>query len=224
MGRLEGVADNLIKNTEDSDYYNPNSILNIQSQKNRFKIELLSTLGMENSTDRMKRAIELINSANIFSLEERNRIKLNINKMAADLSELEENHLLQDCYGISDNDMELWYRAALDLYKQHCYQEAGDLFTLLIMLNPSVESYLLGLGGAEHMAKHYQAAIDVYEQAIQIKPTNGLSYLLVVQCLLLLNNKRQAQERWENAKQIIADNGSQPHWNELIALLEKKMN
>ncbi len=222
MNRIEKIAEDIV-NSEVSDFYNPNSMFNMQQQKEKCKLEVQSALEMKNTTDRIKKAIEFVCSSEIFSPEEKKRIKSDIEQMASVISEIEDESILQDCYNISDFDMALWYRAALDCYKKHSYEESVNIFTLLIMLNSSVESYWLGLGGAEQMLRHYQLAICAYETALQITPHNGLTHLLIAQCFLLLNDKNNAQVQWKAAKESIAENGSQPYWNELMEDLESKL-
>jgi hypothetical protein len=152
MKKTESIAEKIMDSIEISDYYNPNLITTLENQKVIFKNKVLAFLEMKGSIDRMKKGIEsVLNNLNLFSLIEQEKIKLNIEKMRSPISKLDDVHSLQQCYDINDSDMALWYHVALERHKFNSFEEAGDIFTLLITLNANVSSYWLGLGGSEQM-------------------------------------------------------------------------
>lgn len=100
----------------------------------------------------------------------------------------EKGMLPKDAMGLSDSMVEGIYGHAYRLYNTGKYQEAGQLFRLLIMLNPIMAKYPLGLAACFHMAKDYESAATTYALVSVIDPTSPIPYYHASDCYIQMKD------------------------------------
>ena len=75
---------------------------------------------------------------------------------------MEKGMLPKDAMGLSQEMVDGLYSFAYRLYNTGKYDQAMQLFRLLIMLDPTMGKYMLGLAACFHMQKEYEEAATCY--------------------------------------------------------------
>lgn len=94
--------------------------------------------------------------------------------------------------GLSDNMVEGIYSQAYRLYNTGRYNDAAELFRLLIMMNPVEAKYTLGLAACYHMTKDYSDAVGVYAICATLDPDSPLPYYHSSDCYIQMNDPLSA--------------------------------
>lgn len=105
---------------------------------------------------------------------------------------LQKAALPKDLLGLSDQMVEGIYGQAYRLYQTGRYNDASQLFRLLIMINSTDSKFTLGLGACMHMLKDFKAAAGVYSLCAVIDPDNPLPHYHASDCFLQMNDKPSA--------------------------------
>lgn len=221
---LEQLADAIV---DSANVYDPKSLLSAEQQKAKWRNEVLETLQMKDVSTRLNRAINTLlkDGVSLLSVEEQKQMWADLNKMATGATKWEEaTQDLQHALGISNTSMRLWYRIANDQYQREQFEQAGDIFTLLTILNPLMETFWLGLGGTHQMLGEYQEAMNAYDIAIDVNESNALPVLLTCECLLNLDKKNDAEEAWKYAMALMETQEKQAAWESLAKALQTKLS
>lgn len=133
----------------------------------------------------------------------RKMTKEEIDKTASDV--FDKGMLPKDAMGISDAMMEGIYGQAYHMYNSGKYQEAGQLFRLLVMLNATEPKYMLGLAGCYHLEKEYENAILVYALVEVLAPNDPAPYYHSADCYMQLQAPKLAKEQLEGALKLCGD-------------------
>lgn len=102
------------------------------------------------------------------------------------------NLSLKSLSGVSDEKEETVYAQAYLLYNSGRYNDAIEIFRVLIMLNTSEPKYMMGLAACFHMMKAYDAAISTYTLVSFLDPDNPIPYFHTSDCALQLGDKLSA--------------------------------
>lgn len=108
------------------------------------------------------------------------------------LEVFEKGKIPQEAMGLSGEMVEVIYSHAYRLYNTGRYNEAGQLFRLLIVLNPSESKYTLGLAACQHMMKEYRNAATTYALCSMIDPDSPIPFYHASDCYVKLNDKDSA--------------------------------
>jgi len=114
----------------------------------------------------------------------------NFQKIARDV--LEKRLLPKNAIGLSDAMVEGIYSQAYRLYNAGKYNDAVQLFRLLIMLNSTEAKYTLGFAACFHMMKKHKPAIDAYTLCSVIDPTSPVPYYHAADCYIQMNDPASA--------------------------------
>lgn len=90
----------------------------------------------------------------------------------------------KDAMGLSDQMVEGIYGYGYRLYNTGKYEQASQLFRLLIMLDPTKMKHMMGLAACYHMLKDYSNAALTYTLCSFIDPSNPLPYYHASDCYL----------------------------------------
>jgi type III secretion system low calcium response chaperone LcrH/SycD len=133
-------------------------------------------------------------------------IQQEIDKKMADKPEKEKNELKKfasdltkgknpkEAMGLSDDYIEGMYSFAYRLYSTGKYDQALQLFQLLVMLDPTQSRYLLGLAACFHMLKEYENASSSYMLCSVVDPDDPLPYYHASDCFIQIENPRMAYD------------------------------
>lgn len=100
--------------------------------------------------------------------------------------------LPKDAMGMDDQMLEGIYGQAYRLYNTGKYQEASQIFRLLIMVNSMEPKYTMGLAACFHMVKEYKHAVDGYTLCSIIDPDNPIPQYHAADCFINLGDKLSA--------------------------------
>jgi type III secretion system low calcium response chaperone LcrH/SycD len=117
----------------------------------------------------------------------------------------DENMLPQDAIGFTKEMMEAMYSQAHSLYSAGRYQQASEIFRLLITLNPTVFKYTFGLAATQQMMKEYITAVITYQLCALMELNNPLPHYYSSDCFLKLKDKAGAINALETAIKVAGD-------------------
>ncbi len=120
------------------------------------------------------------------SMELEAQASSNMNEAVDEL--LQKGETPKDTLGMNDAQVEGLYGQAYRLYNTGKYQDACQLFRLLIMLNASEPKYTMGLAASYHMLKEFKTAIETYNICATLDPTNPLPHYHASDCYIQTNN------------------------------------
>ena len=98
----------------------------------------------------------------------------------------------KEALGIGDDKIENVYAHAYQLYNSGKYTEAGYLFRLLMVLEPTEVKHYIGLAATMHMQKEFENAVRVYAIAGIVDPDNPIPYFHASDCYIQMRDKASA--------------------------------
>lgn len=115
-------------------------------------------------------------------------------KLRAFASTITEGKTPKEAMGLSDDYVEGMYSFAYRLYTMGKYDQALQLFRLMVMLNPMDPRFLLGLAACFHMLKNYEDASSSYMLCSILNPSDPIPYYHVSDCFIQLENYSMAYD------------------------------
>lgn len=101
---------------------------------------------------------------------------------------------LQQAYGIKDIEMEEMYRQAYELYQQDCFSDAVIIYQWLVILNPFVNKYWLGLAANRQMLKDYENALKAYAIILLIDDIDPYPHYYAYECYTAMGEPDEAHK------------------------------
>lgn len=117
--------------------------------------------------------------------EESEDIRKALETLASNM--FEQGLLPKEAMGLSDDMVEGLYSFAYRLYNTGKYDQATQLFRLLILLDPTCSKFLLGLAACFHMQKEYEIAATSYILCTLVDPNNPIPYYHASDCYIQLD-------------------------------------
>jgi type III secretion system low calcium response chaperone LcrH/SycD len=111
----------------------------------------------------------------------------------------------KDKLGYSDEKIEALYGQAYRLYNTGKYQDAIQIFRMLIILNPPQGKYMLGLAACFHMLKDWENAIKVYTICSIVDSENPIPLFHASDCYIQMRDRASAIIALEMAIQRAKD-------------------
>lgn len=99
---------------------------------------------------------------------------------------------LRNCLGLSDQNIEHFYRAAFTYNQQEQYEKSADSFYFLCVLDPLVYSFWLGYGHSEQMLQRFTPALYAYAMASFMEAENPTPHYFAAVCYDKLANVPEA--------------------------------
>lgn len=125
---------------------------------------------------------------------------------------LVEGQSPQEAIGLSPEYVEGMYSFAYRLYTTGKYEQAAQLFRMLVLLNPMESRFLLGLAAAYHMKKDYENASQTYMLCSAVNPQDPVPYFHASDCFMALQEWKTAY----NALIICIDKcGKKPEYKDV---------
>lgn len=125
---------------------------------------------------------------------------------------LQTGAIPKEALGYTSEKIEGIYGQAYHLYNTGKYQDAAQLFRLLIVLDPKEPKYMLGLAACFHMAKEYMNAVKVYNVCSILDPGNPIPQFHISDCFIQMRERISAMVALEMA---IDRAGSNPQYQVL---------
>lgn len=133
--------------------------------------------------------------------EQKEQIKKAVSQLGGDLSSkygkdvnklsretLLEQMLPKNILGLSDAMLEGLYSQAYRLYNTGKYNDASQLFRMLVMMDSTEAKYALGLAACFHMMKEYQSAISTYALVGIMDPDSPIPHYHASDCYIQMKD------------------------------------
>lgn len=108
--------------------------------------------------------------------------------------------------GLSDEMVEGIYSQAYRLYNTGRYEDAAELFRMLVMINATEAKYILGLAACYHMLKDYNGAVETYAICATLDPESPIPFYHSSDCYIQMNDPLSATIALEMAVKRAGDN------------------
>lgn len=106
---------------------------------------------------------------------------------------------IKDMLGISKDQMDKMYQQAYLLYNTGRYNDAAQIFRILLSLNTGDAKYTLGLAACYHMMKDYNQAAGTYLVVSTLDPHNPIPFFHASDCYIQMGDKVSAMLMLEMA-------------------------
>lgn len=130
---------------------------------------------------------------------------------------------LSDYFGFSKESLNSFENAAVALYSQHQYEQAEQIFLLLVSLSHGANgSFWRGAAACRQGQLDYKSAIGMYSNALLVSPEDTLSGVYLAECYLTIGQLDSAQERLAQVlEQVRGRPGEEaPHIKRARAMLD----
>lgn len=94
----------------------------------------------------------------------------------------------KDMIGMTDEMVEGIYGQAYRLYNNGKYQDAIQLFRLLVMADSTDPKFIMGLAACFHMMKEYKNAGQIYSLCGMVDPGNPIPHYHASDCFIKLGD------------------------------------
>ncbi|NGX53897.1 MAG: Chaperone protein SicA [Chlamydiae bacterium] len=116
-----------------------------------------------------------------------------------------KSHTLQQAYGVSKEEMGELYEKAYGYYQEDRYDQSIVLFRFLVMLNPFVTKYWMGLGGSQQLLKQYEKALHSYAIWSLLDGKNPMPHFQAYQCYTAEENRVEGNKALKAALELTAN-------------------
>lgn len=132
----------------------------------------------------------------------------------------QERKTLQEILDLSDHQLLDIFDEAQNSFGHHHYQQATNIFILLIHLNPLVSAFWAGLGACQEKLGDFQEAIFAYLFAAEFDEHSLASYLHAAKCYLMLKQHDEAKNILEKAIKRTEEHSFE-HKDKAVEMLRK---
>ena len=96
------------------------------------------------------------------------------------------NFDIKKYYGITDDGLEAIYNIGYEMYNHKKYENAGDVFNLLTILEPNSTKYLSACASAQYMAGNYIGALLFFKMSMINGDYNPRTLMKMSECSIKL--------------------------------------
>lgn len=104
----------------------------------------------------------------------------------------------KDAMQLSDETVEAMYAHGYRLYQGAKYGDAGHIFRMLAVLDPTQSKYYLGMGACLHRLKQYEPATFMYELAAALDKTDPMPLYYASDCRTNMGHEQIAMDHLKN--------------------------
>jgi len=105
-----------------------------------------------------------------------------------------KNETLQKAFGISYYEMEEVYSEVYSFYQDDNYLESSTGFRWLVLLNPFIPTYWMGLAASLQLREKLEKALHAYAVSALLDSENPYPHFHAFECYIALNNKDEAKK------------------------------
>ena len=133
-----------------------------------------------------------------------------------------KSETLQRAFEVSSYEMEEIYSEAYRLYDRANYLESSTTFRWLVLLNPFIGKYWIGLAASLQLLEKYEKALHAYAIAALIESENPYPHFHAYECYGALKNREEAKKALDSAyRRTIGKTAYQHLQDELLTLLKE---
>ena len=126
--------------------------------------------------------------------------------------------------GYTAKDIEAMYHLAFDLYRQRRYEDAQNVFEMLVFYEGPETRFWLGLGGCHQMQGNYEQAVMAYSLLAVIDSTNPLGAFHASECFIAMkewDKARQSLDAAEGVCELAAQQGDETDHSATLAAIKR---
>ena len=121
------------------------------------------------------------------------------------LNKMSKGTIPKNAFGLTDAMVEGIYGQAYRLYNTGKYQDAIQVFRLLVMINAMEKKYVMGLAACFHMMKKYSNAAETYSIVAVMDPQNPIPFYHASDCFVQIGDVVGALVSLESAVKRCGD-------------------
>ncbi len=208
-----------------------------QQQKEQTKDELMKAFRLEDSENRIERALILIRDLlpkyvsadewDVISTEfiqSDEALVAHFEAMEEKKSEQEDAHFsIAEMCGISEKTLNSCYKLGETLYKEKQYSDARALFAFLTAISPEVPEFWICSILCCNQMKQYPEAIELCKLGQQLFPENIAMYIHGANNCIANGDTTEAEIALDHAKKIIGNSPeSKKAWGETYQYLKSR--
>lgn len=169
--------------------------------------DLKETLKTENLQNQLERAISIISQPHfdILTQSEDAEMQSNLLKISEDkithpspeVQELLKNKDIvvpfQRIFGLTNNALFSIYKIGFYYFQNQKYEEATDIFTFLVALNPTVADFCTALGLCLQQKEKWDEALTFFTLASNLNADHIAAHISAINCYTKFGNKEGAR-------------------------------
>lgn len=105
-----------------------------------------------------------------------------------------KSETLQQAFGISTYEMEEIYNEAYQLYEEDDFVESAVGFRWLVLLNPFLYKYWIGMAASLQLLEKYEKALHAYAVSALLDCKNPYPHFHAFECYKQLANQQEADK------------------------------
>ncbi len=117
-------------------------------------------------------------------------------------NKLLKSETLKLAFDISDREMEALYAEAYTLYEEDQFTAAANGFRFLIILDPYVPRYWMGLGATQQLLNRFEKALHSYAVVTLLDSCNPAPHVYAHECYQALGNEEEAEVALARAREV----------------------
>lgn len=199
-----------------------------------YKQDLMVSLKSDDFKNSIKRAISVIAESHFDILTPEEVAEMGesfakvtddkINNPSSEITETKPDEFIsyQKLFGISDQTLTSIYKIAHDLAKKEKFDEAIDIFSFLMMLNPQIEDFTYGLGLCYQLKEDWSHALSYLNLACEANPNSVGAHVSSVECCKKLGDAQNVQIHLEAIEKIQKEEPQAvENWENVIESIKK---
>ena len=206
---INTLVDTIVDKMVDEQPVNP--LITPTQEKARKKAELKELLKLDQFKAKLDHGSSIILSKLRIDLEPKDygavqeNLKEALINSKKDNLKIDENSVMQEVLGISDETMKHYYHIGFKLFEEKNFENASAVFLFIASLNPFIYDYWNAYATSEMYLKHWEIAIKTYELLVELDPEKSQPHLLCAQCHLFLKDKINASAEIEKARDLLSN-------------------
>lgn len=129
---------------------------------------------------------------------------------------------IQEQLNIATESLSKCFEVGKHLFQNHRFEEAGDVFEMLVFLNPKFTTAWLDLGLSLHEQGKLREALKAYAATYFLDSKPLYARMKSIEVYLALQQKNDAMAEFDELEQLVYTNPD-PTWKETLKLLAKKI-
>lgn len=116
-------------------------------------------------------------------------------------NKLLKSETLQKAFGMTDQQLENLYRHGYELYQKDNYAESVTFFNWLVILNPFIPKYWMGLAANRQLLGQYEKALQAYSIAALEDKVDPYPHFHAYECYEAMGNREEGKNALIEAKE-----------------------
>lgn len=120
-------------------------------------------------------------------------------------NQLLKSENLQQAFGISDKEMQVFYAQGYLDYQKGNFPKAAKSFEAMLALSPFTKKYWMGFSASMQLWKKYDRALKGYAMLALLDTENPYPHFHAYECYMAKRNTREAKKALKTAFEKVSD-------------------